>query len=693
MAGLINWLKSFPVWGRKFSSDDDDLINQRVIYIGHQPVYITGATGVSTADADQKDVNVAVAFRLVSDAIAGLPIVVEKKEIINGEESWTADNEHPVYNLLTRPNSFHDRFDIQKHILQSILSDGNCYIVLAHNESIVINEMWPIPPGKMLPAFDKKTGFPTRYLLDPFGKKVPFDLKDVLHIRIYDRNTPFLGVSPLKPGMEEVKANQYAVDFNGQVFQNGAYPGMLLMDKSGRAFLNQEERDEFTKSWNARHKGVKRAGRTGVLPEGIEPWVAEMSMKDMMYGEGIKLNREQIYALLGIYPSIGGVMNFAKYATALMESRSYWENTLIPKIQLIQAAYNRQICDTHFPKDDIRVRFDLTNVAALQVNKLEQAKIEDINIKNGSRTINEIRSDHGREGVEWGDEQPSFGPTYPEPVDGDQKNTADKFADNPKADQWKAFDKKTLGYEKKYSALISKYFTGQKKRILEALRKESADGYVMSFVLKKAIEQIERLGPDDSLPDDAKDIFDIAAETEALSEVAQPFQRQMVREVGQDAISEIGVDVRFDITNPRVEAKLKALWNRSKLINDTTVDDIKDILKEAYEHGDSLDKVSKNITELYGDYTKKRAMRIARTEMGGVVNGGSNEAYIQAKVGREWLTSLDGNERPAHAEANGQQKSGEEPFIVGGEALMHPLDPNGSAGNTINCRCTVIPII
>lgn len=47
--------------------------------------------------------------------------------------------------------------------------------------------------------------------------------------------------------------------------------------------------------------------------------------------------------------------------------------------------------------------------------------------------------------------------------------------------------------------------------------------------------------------------------------------------------------------------------------------------------------------------------------------------------------------RLAHIAASGQVKPVDEPFLVGGEALMFPRDPNGSAGNTINCHCLVRP--
>ncbi len=58
-----------------------------------------------------------------------------------------------------------------------------------------------------------------------------------------------------------------------------------------------------------------------------------------------------------------------------------------------------------------------------------------------------------------------------------------------------------------------------------------------------------------------------------------------------------------------------------------------------------------------------------------------------------WTTVGDDRVRDAHAAADGQRR-GEEgipgAFLVGGEALRYPGDPNGSAENTINCRCSAI---
>lgn len=60
------------------------------------------------------------------------------------------------------------------------------------------------------------------------------------------------------------------------------------------------------------------------------------------------------------------------------------------------------------------------------------------------------------------------------------------------------------------------------------------------------------------------------------------------------------------------------------------------------------------------------------------------EGYVLVKV---WNSRKDSKVRDAHSRADGQEAQLDKPFYVGGERLMYPADPNGSAGNVINCRC------
>lgn len=57
---------------------------------------------------------------------------------------------------------------------------------------------------------------------------------------------------------------------------------------------------------------------------------------------------------------------------------------------------------------------------------------------------------------------------------------------------------------------------------------------------------------------------------------------------------------------------------------------------------------------------------------------------------KQWITRADLKVREAHAEVHGQTVPLAQEFIVGGEALRYPSDPDGSWGNTMNCRCIII---
>jgi uncharacterized protein with gpF-like domain len=63
---------------------------------------------------------------------------------------------------------------------------------------------------------------------------------------------------------------------------------------------------------------------------------------------------------------------------------------------------------------------------------------------------------------------------------------------------------------------------------------------------------------------------------------------------------------------------------------------------------------------------------------------------------KEWVSAQDERTRTSppdefdHIEADGQVVDMNEAFTVGGEQMMFPGDPGGSAGNIINCRCAVV---
>jgi len=112
-------------------------------------------------------------------------------------------------------------------------------------------------------------------------------------------------------------------------------------------------------------------------------------------------------------------------------------------------------------------------------------------------------------------------------------------------------------------------------------------------------------------------------------------------------------------------------------------------------------EASRQVARQYGTEFY-RAERLVRSSYNSAANNAATTALVDAGFTRKrWLTSRDARvRRPQgqspwdHLSADGQTVPVDAPFIVSGEPLMYPGDRSrgASAGNLINCRCTVVGV-
>jgi hypothetical protein len=164
---------------------------------------------------------------------------------------------------------------------------------------------------------------------------------------------------------------------------------------------------------------------------------------------------------------------------------------------------------------------------------------------------------------------------------------------------------------------------------------------------------------------------------------------------GQELWNEIGFeqDDPFTMPPPAAIEYLHSRENRLSNVSDEVYDRIKTQLEEGLREGESMSKLADRIKSEFNDIGKGDAMRMASTETSSVYGVARQEAMKEAGVAyKQWLTSGLPNVRPFHRLAENQTVAVDEPFVVGGENLMHPGDPRGSAGNVINCHCVSIAV-
>lgn len=168
------------------------------------------------------------------------------------------------------------------------------------------------------------------------------------------------------------------------------------------------------------------------------------------------------------------------------------------------------------------------------------------------------------------------------------------------------------------------------------------------------------------------------------------------RQIARDFRSSIGLTSRQEQTVQRLRAALEK--GEVGYVNSLTT--VTDSAKNAVSAGKlSESQIDKIVEQTRLRYVKQRTETIARTESLRATSVGQDlairEGQITGAISNEllkrWLYRHDTRTRDAHisaGETNGWIPMNR-PFSTPLGPLMFPRDPNGSASNTINCRCRV----
>ncbi|HIC1467014.1 TPA: hypothetical protein ACWZ76_004319 [Klebsiella pneumoniae] len=168
------------------------------------------------------------------------------------------------------------------------------------------------------------------------------------------------------------------------------------------------------------------------------------------------------------------------------------------------------------------------------------------------------------------------------------------------------------------------------------------------------------------------------------------------RQIARDFRSSIGLTSRQEQTVQRLRAALEK--GEAGYVNSLIT--VTDSAKNAVSAGKlSESQIDKIVEQTRLRYVKQRTETIARTESLRATSVGQDlairEGQITGAISNEllkrWLYRHDTRTRDAHISAG--ETNGWIPmnraFTTPLGPLMFPRDPNGSASNTINCRCRV----
>lgn len=162
---------------------------------------------------------------------------------------------------------------------------------------------------------------------------------------------------------------------------------------------------------------------------------------------------------------------------------------------------------------------------------------------------------------------------------------------------------------------------------------------------------------------------------------------RILKRYGETVIREVGERYTFQTnfeTNHYIQQTSADLIRN---VNDYTKSRIRAQFAESFNAGETVEQFKERVIAVFQEADTVRAQRIATTESTRVTGYASDEALSQAGVDyKQWLTTLDGHERSAHHNLNGQVVPVEGKFEINGQSADHP-GGFPTAGMNINCRC------
>lgn len=132
-------------------------------------------------------------------------------------------------------------------------------------------------------------------------------------------------------------------------------------------------------------------------------------------------------------------------------------------------------------------------------------------------------------------------------------------------------------------------------------------------------------------------------------------------------------------------------------VRDTLIGDVIKSIKETLGENATVIDLQNAIYALIRKsqtFYKWQALRIARTETTSAANFSAFETAKESDLvmDKVWISVQDDRTRLNpfdHLDMNNVKQELEKPFFIGGQNIMYPGDINASAGNVINCRCSI----
>lgn len=346
----------------------------------------SNAGTIVTQDTALKMSAVYASVRLIADTISTLPL----------DQYIRRDGQRLPYRpreeWVTRPSAQMPRSTFWQQVIVSLLLDGNAFIRLLRNPDGSIFDMEVLNPHKVRPVRreDGRVEYRTEY-----GQRV-LGPDEVLHLTELLMPGELRGVSRIEEAKEALGLGIALETYAAKFFGSGAYAGGII-EWPGE--LTKDQAQELVDSWEAGHKGLRRAHRPAVLYGGAKFTPATVDPSQSQLLEERRFQIEEAARLFRVPAFMLGVTTpgSVSYASVEQQMLFFAQHTIQPYVQKLEDAFSNLLMN-----QDSFIKFNLNSL--VRADFATRTAGYSSALAAGWMSVNDVRSFEDLRAVEQGDQ-------------------------------------------------------------------------------------------------------------------------------------------------------------------------------------------------------------------------------------------------------------------------------------------------
>lgn len=303
-------------------------------------------------------------IKLIAEAAAALPLVLQDHE--------RRYEEHPVLQLVTRPNPIQGKAELLEALYGQILLSGNGYLEAAVGAAGLPGELHVLRSDRMslVPGPD---GWPIAYDYKVGARKHRFEVGEgvspVLHIKSFHPQDDHYGLSPMQAAANAIDVHNAASAWSKALLDNAARPSGAIVYRGadGQGALSPDQYDRLINEMESYHMGARNAGRPMLLEGGLDWKQMGFSPSDMEFHKTKESAAREIALAFGVPPMLLGISGDATYANYQEANRALYRLTVVPLASKVTAAMSHWL--SLFFGEEVSLKPDLDQVPALAAER------------------------------------------------------------------------------------------------------------------------------------------------------------------------------------------------------------------------------------------------------------------------------------------------------------------------------------